>query len=81
MKNFFLDRRSELGLSQRRIAIALDMTDSAVGSWERGDACPRLTLAPKLAKVYGVTTERIEQEIVKLSRELTKREPVASAEK
>ena len=79
MENFFLAQREVLGLSQRRIAIALDMTDSAVGSWERGANVPRIALAPKLAAVYQVSQARIEKEIVKLAHEIAAKKEAASA--
>jgi transcriptional regulator with XRE-family HTH domain len=76
---FFKQRREELKLRQRDIARALDMTESAVGSWERGEAVPRLKLAPRLAPLYKVSVERIEAEIVKQARALqASRQPVAA---
>lgn len=65
---FFYQRRFELKLRQRGIARAMGVTEQTVGAWEKGSFRPRLTLAPKLAEVYGVPVERIEQEIVKLTR-------------
>ncbi|HEY3967248.1 MAG TPA: helix-turn-helix transcriptional regulator [Planctomycetaceae bacterium] len=72
--NFFAKRRKELQkskgetISQFDLAVMIGVTPSAVGSWERGLVIPRLTLAPKLAEVYGVPVGVIEQEIVKLAR-------------
>jgi len=79
MTTFFKQRRDELELRQRDIARALDMTESAIGSWERGEAVPRLKLAPRLAVVYRVSAERIESEIVKQSRKLTAARELAGA--
>lgn len=71
MSTFFKDRRGELGMTQLQIAIALEITPSAVSAWDRGENPPKVSSAHKLAKVYQVTEERIIQEIVKLSRQQT----------
>jgi transcriptional regulator with XRE-family HTH domain len=69
--NFFLQRREQLGKTQREIALALEMTTSAVSSWERGIAVPKIGLADKLAAVYQVSADRIIKEIAALAREAT----------
>lgn len=73
--NFFLSQRLNAlgGISQRKVGNLLGMTDAAVGSWERFENSPRLTLAPRLAEVYRVSLGRMEREIIKLSREVESR--------
>jgi transcriptional regulator with XRE-family HTH domain len=83
--NFFLARRQELGkkagrkLSQYHFALKLQVTPSAVGSWERGEVAPSLQDAEKLAAAYEVTYERIERAIVELNREIATRRAAAPA--
>lgn len=66
--NFFKGRREELGLTQRDIALRLEITDSAVSAWECAEAAPRLKLSAKLAEIYGVSESKIIREIVELSK-------------
>lgn len=68
--NFFEMRRKQLKLSQRRLGIRLDMTDSAIGMWERGLSVPRLSMAGELASAYEAPREKIEAEIIRLSRKI-----------
>jgi transcriptional regulator with XRE-family HTH domain len=62
--NFFRRRRDELGLTQRDIAIRLNMTTTAVSLWESGDNIPRVTLFDRLAEVYQVSLEHLVGEIM-----------------
>jgi len=56
--NYFLARRRELGLTQRAIALRLNMTTTAVSQWENG-GYPRVELYPRLAAAYETTVEEI----------------------
>ena len=66
--NFFRTQRDKLGLTQRRVAIALDVTVQAVSSWERGETFPRMAMIERLATVYQVTPERIGKEVIAMAR-------------
>lgn len=67
--NFFLTRRTQLKLTQRAIAIQLDMTTAAVSKWEQpGGSLPQPQLWDRLAEVYKVSPERIASEILKAAR-------------
>jgi len=76
MNNFFHQRRIELGkragkkISQHKIAVAIGVTPNCVGLWERGELIPNLKLAEKMAQAYQVSQDKIEQEIVKLARQI-----------
>jgi transcriptional regulator with XRE-family HTH domain len=70
MENFFKDRREELSLTQEGMAEILEMTQPAVSSWECFSAAPRLKSSEKLAKAYRVSRDRMEQEIIKLTRQI-----------
>lgn len=50
--NYFRRRREELKLTQREIAVALDVSSAAVGCWERDEASPPIGRADDLARVY-----------------------------
>lgn len=67
--NFFRTRRDELGLTQRRIAVALDVTVQAVSSWERSESFPRISMLMRLAEVYKTTPERIGKEMAQQARQ------------
>lgn len=68
MTNFFKEQREALGLTQRDVSIALNMTTSAVGAWENEITAPRIGIAAELAAVYKVTEARILKEISALSQ-------------
>jgi transcriptional regulator with XRE-family HTH domain len=74
--NFWKEQRERLGISQRRLAVLLGVSNNAVSTWERGDAIPELSRAGKLAEVLGIPRARVEREIVKLHRQI---EPAAVA--
>ena len=70
MANFFADRREELDLTQRDIALALGMTTTAVSCWELEKSAPRIGLAGKLAEIYKVSESRMVKEIAALSQKV-----------
>ena len=51
--------REARGLSRRRLAFDLDVTDSALGHWERGHGVPSTLTVMKYAVYFGVTTDWI----------------------
>lgn len=65
--NFFKRRRVEMEKTQRDIALALNMTTSAVSAWENDVSAPDRSIWPQVAAVYEVTVERIAKEISKLT--------------
>jgi transcriptional regulator with XRE-family HTH domain len=66
--NFFKDRRDELRMTQREIAVQLEVFVQTVSDWERNLYVPKLELAAKLAEVYKVSEARIIRAIVELSK-------------
>ena len=48
-----LQLRERAGLTQRRMAIALDVTDNTVSAWETGRHEPRLTI-PQMNRLMQV---------------------------
>lgn len=54
--------RKRAGLTQTELAKVIDVTQSAVGSWERGEAYPRVSKLKELADLYGCTVDELLQE-------------------
>jgi len=51
--------RKRLGLTQDRLAELLGVTAQAVSKWENDQSCPDITMLPKLAEVFGITTDKL----------------------
>ncbi|HEU5317283.1 MAG TPA: adenylate/guanylate cyclase domain-containing protein [Chloroflexota bacterium] len=50
-------RREQVGLRQRDIADALQLSAQAVSKWERGENAPDIGLLPDLARLLGISTD------------------------
>lgn len=57
----FKECREKAGLSQREVGDRLGISDSAVCLWEReqGGSLPRASMLPAIAKLYGVTVDKL----------------------
>ena len=51
--------RKRAGLTQDALAKQLGLSAQAVSKWENDLSCPDITLLPQLAKILGVTTDRL----------------------
>lgn len=51
--------RKGLGLTQDQLAERLGLTAQAVSKWENDLSCPDITVLPKLADIFGVTTDTL----------------------
>jgi transcriptional regulator with XRE-family HTH domain len=60
-KNIYLDRYS-LGISQSDLAIALKISQQAVGRWETGRSFPRHAVLDRLKEFFKKELEKIGQE-------------------
>lgn len=49
--------REEKGLSQKELAIILDVSDKAISKWENGQSIPRMETLEKIADVFNVGLE------------------------
>lgn len=56
---FLLQRRKELGMTQKEFANRLFVTDSAVSKWERGLAYPDITLLQSICQVLEVSEKEL----------------------
>ena len=51
--------RKRLGLTQDQLAERLGVTAQAVSKWENGQSCPDITMLPKLAAIFNITTDQL----------------------
>ena len=55
----FKECREKAGLSQREVGDRLGISDSAVCEREQGGSLPRASMLPAIAKLYGVTVDKL----------------------
>jgi len=53
------ENRKRLGLTQDALAEQLGVTAQAVSKWENDQSCPDITMLPKLAEIFGTTTDAL----------------------
>lgn len=58
MKNLKLLREKN-GVSVKKLAVELNVSQQAVGKWERGEGMPRAELLPKLADALNCTIDAL----------------------
>lgn len=51
--------RKKMGLTQDQLAEKLGLTAQAVSKWENDLSCPDITVLPKLADIFSVTTDTL----------------------
>ncbi len=51
--------RKRMGLTQEQLAERLGVTAQAVSKWEHELSCPDVTLLPRLAEIFGITTDEL----------------------
>jgi len=51
--------RKRLGLTQDQLAEKLGVTAQAVSKWENDQSCPDIAMLPKLAEIFGITTDAL----------------------
>ena len=52
-----MENRKKLGLTQDQLAEKLGVTAQAVSKWENDQSCPDIAMLPKLAEIFGTTTD------------------------
>ena len=75
--SYILQRRRELGMTQKELAEKLYVTESAVSKWERGLSYPDITLLQNICSVLQVT----EHELLTGSEDTSRRVSEKLAEK
>ena len=51
--------RKRLGLTQEQMAEKLGVTAQAVSKWENDQSCPDIAMIPRLAELFGVSTDEL----------------------
>lgn len=51
--------RKRLCMTQDKLAEQLGVTAQAVSKWENDQSCPDITLLPKLAEIFGISTDTL----------------------
>ncbi len=51
--------RKRLGMTQDQLADQLGVTAQAVSKWENDQSCPDITALPKLAEIFGISTDEL----------------------
>lgn len=51
--------RRRIGLTQEQLAERLGVTAQAVSKWENDQSCPDIAMLPKLAEIFGITTDAL----------------------
>ncbi len=54
-----VQHRKRLGLTQDQLAEKLGVTAQAVSKWENDQSCPDISMLPKLAEIFGITTDAL----------------------
>ena len=54
-----VQNRKRLGLTQDQLAEKLGVTAQAVSKWENDQSCPDITMLPRLADIFGITTDAL----------------------
>lgn len=54
-----VSHRKQMGLTQDQLAERLGVTAQAVSKWENDQSCPDITMLPKLAEIFGITTDEL----------------------
>ena len=54
-----MENRKRLGLTQDALAEKLGVTAQAVSKWENDQSCPDITTLPKLADIFGISTDAL----------------------
>ncbi|WP_166246225.1 helix-turn-helix domain-containing protein [Paenibacillus turpanensis] len=51
--------RKEKNMTQRDLALLMDVSEQAISKWERGIGCPDISLLSRLSEILGVNIEKI----------------------
>lgn len=54
-----VSHRKRLGLTQDALAELLGVTAQAVSKWENDQSCPDIATLPKLAEIFGISTDEL----------------------
>ncbi|HET6785034.1 MAG TPA: helix-turn-helix domain-containing protein [Erysipelotrichaceae bacterium] len=66
-----IERRKKLNLTQKDLALKLNVTDKAISKWERGKSLPDISLLSKLAEVLEISLLELMNEDSTFNEELS----------
>lgn len=58
-KTILIEKRKQLGLSQREMADYLHVTRQAISKWENGKGMPDMAFLPEISELLGVTVDEL----------------------
>ena len=59
LKNNLILLRRNAHLTQEQFADKLGLSFQAVSKWENGLSCPDIALLPEIAKIYGISVDKL----------------------
>lgn len=59
MGQFISELRKSHQMTQKELAIKLNVSDKAVSKWERGLSCPDISLLSPLSEIFGITATEL----------------------
>ena len=74
------ENRKKLGLTQDQLAEKLGITAQAVSKWENDQSCPDITVLPRLADIFGISTDALLGRGTACQAEVVSDEPQEEAE-
>lgn len=54
-----MQNRKRLGLTQEQLAEKMNVSAQAVSKWENDQTCPDIAAVPRLAEIFGITTDEL----------------------
>ena len=76
-----MQHRKNMGLTQDQLAERLGVTAQAVSKWENDQSCPDINMLPRLAELFGTTTDALlGRETVYEAEVVHKRQPEETEE-
>ena len=57
--NLIAELRKKANMTQQELADRLNISNKAVSKWERGGSSPDIETIPKLAEIFGITSEEL----------------------
>ena len=57
--NRLVQLRKQHGYSQEELAAKLGLSRQAVSKWENDQSCPDIGALPKLAEIFGISTDEL----------------------
>lgn len=53
------EKRKEIGMSQKTLAVKLNLTDKTISKWESGKGLPSLEALVELCDIFGISVDEI----------------------